>query len=140
MFNTLVERRDKIGRHWFSKVNPLDYFELEQTTDGLTLTFEDLALNYGLNETATSEYVVRYCGITIINEQPLSKSTLRLSTKILNTMVAAFQPGDKPENNLFEIRIRTQRDSGKWSLPVAVWLWYHADESRWQLVGVEHLD
>lgn len=140
MFSTLVERRDKIGRHWFSKVNPLDYFELAQTTDGLTLTFEDLALNYSLNETATSEYVVRYCGMTIINEQPLSKSALRLSTEILNTMAAAFQPGDKPENNLFEIRIRTQRDSGKWSLPVAVWLWYHADESRWQLVGVEHLD
>ena len=48
----LVARRDKIGRYWFTKVNPLDHFELHQ--DGLT--FRDLAVDAGLEEAGSSSY------------------------------------------------------------------------------------
>jgi len=140
MFNTLRERRDKIGWHWFSKVNPLDYFELKQTADGLTITFEDLALKYGLNSAATSRYEVRYRGKTVIRDRQLASPPLILSTNDLRDLIDAFTPGGDADNNLYEIRIETQRDGGRWTKPVVVWLWYDADNSNWQLVGVEHLD
>lgn len=140
MYNTLRVRRDKIGRHWFSKVNPLDYFELTQNADGLTLTFDDLAIKYGLSQTAKSQFVMRHRGKTVIAEQPLAGSTLSLSSQDLDALASAYQPTGDSDTNLYEIRIETVRDEGKATKPVVVWLWYHADQSRWQLVGVEHLD
>ena len=40
----LVERRDKVARHWFARVAPVDWFHL----DGGTLRFRDLAVDRGL--------------------------------------------------------------------------------------------
>ncbi|HKA25503.1 MAG TPA: hypothetical protein VKF80_11030 [Candidatus Eisenbacteria bacterium] len=37
----LIERRDKVGRYWFSRVTPVDYFQV----DGGTLRFRDLAVD-----------------------------------------------------------------------------------------------
>jgi hypothetical protein len=39
----LVERQQKIGREWFSRVLPLDNFRIE---GGTRLVFEDLAVRY----------------------------------------------------------------------------------------------
>ena len=66
---------------------------------------------------------------------------MTLSVGDLSDMASAFTPGDEPENNLYEIRIETQRDGGKWTKkPVVVWLWYEDDGHSWRLVGVEHID
>jgi hypothetical protein len=40
----LVERRDKVARHWFERVAPVDWFHVE----GGTLRFRDLAVDRGL--------------------------------------------------------------------------------------------
>jgi hypothetical protein len=40
----LIERRNRVGRYWFSRVTPADYF---QVADG-KLTFHDLAVDRGL--------------------------------------------------------------------------------------------
>jgi hypothetical protein len=40
----LIERRDKIARYWFSRVAPLDFFEVS----GHALRFHDLAVDRGL--------------------------------------------------------------------------------------------
>ncbi len=42
----LIERRDKIGRTYFSKVLPLDNFAVDTTA----LTFDDLAVKYGFTK------------------------------------------------------------------------------------------
>jgi hypothetical protein len=44
LIKALIARRDKVGRYWFSRVTPADYF---QVTGG-TLTFHDLAVDRGL--------------------------------------------------------------------------------------------
>ncbi|MFQ5600289.1 MAG: hypothetical protein ACE5G2_07015 [Candidatus Krumholzibacteriia bacterium] len=46
----LIERRDRVVRYWFQKVNPLDGFEAATTPRGPVLRFEDLAVNHGLVE------------------------------------------------------------------------------------------
>jgi len=43
---TLIERRDTIARYWFSRVAPLDFFQVQ----GGALRFRDLALDLGLTE------------------------------------------------------------------------------------------
>jgi hypothetical protein len=40
----LIERRDKIARHWFARVAPLDFFHVR---DGY-LVFHDLAVDLGM--------------------------------------------------------------------------------------------
>jgi hypothetical protein len=52
LVRSLIARRDKIARHWFGRVAPLDFFRIQ---DG-GLRFQDLAVDIGL-ENARS-YVV----------------------------------------------------------------------------------
>lgn len=140
LFETLQERRDKIGRYWFSKVNPLDYFELSQGDNGLTLSCRDLAVEYGLNDSAVSRYEVLYDGEKIVRGEEYRGNNLMLGPDEVAAMARAFANNSQRATNLFEVRIRSRRDGGNWTKPVVVWLWYHPDASRFQLVGVEHLD
>ncbi|PAU95099.1 hypothetical protein CK503_02550 [Aliifodinibius salipaludis] len=55
---TLIERRDKIGRHWFAKINPLDKFDAEIENKTLLLTFTDLSVNSGLVSASNHKYRV----------------------------------------------------------------------------------
>jgi len=48
LIQTLIERRDKIGRYWFSKINPLDKFEAHKNDNSITLYFSDLGVDYPL--------------------------------------------------------------------------------------------
>jgi len=55
---TLIERRDKIGRYYFSKVNPVDRFELITGQDGFEdLRFQDLAVEYRFASKEDSRYL-----------------------------------------------------------------------------------
>ena len=49
MIDTLIERRNKIGQHYFKKVLPIDHFKL----DGSFVRFEDLSLLYRLSESSS---------------------------------------------------------------------------------------
>jgi hypothetical protein len=55
---TLAARRDKIGRTWFDirRINPLDNFKIDEAGH---LTFEDLAVNRGYADAATTVYKIR---------------------------------------------------------------------------------
>lgn len=48
----LIERRDKIGRYWFEKANPLDRLDIK----GDRLVFEDLAVKYGFSSGSGTVY------------------------------------------------------------------------------------
>ncbi|MFZ5802128.1 MAG: hypothetical protein ACOY3K_03325 [Candidatus Omnitrophota bacterium] len=48
----LAERRDLIGRYWFSQATPLDRFDVR----GGQLRFEDLAVRYGFARSGETEY------------------------------------------------------------------------------------
>jgi hypothetical protein len=74
LLEVLRERRDKIGRYWFNRVNPLDRFGVQEgtaeagrssTTD--TLHFDDLAVAGGL-ETASAR---RYTYQMFLDDEPL---------------------------------------------------------------------
>ncbi|UCG61120.1 MAG: hypothetical protein JSV52_12430 [Candidatus Zixiibacteriota bacterium] len=145
LFNTLKERRDKIGRHWFSKVNPLDHFSASYNSPDFRIAFEDLAVKYGLETESDTRYrhSVKYDGRKIISKRALEDTELLLTSDDLDQMASYFAPPEKDgdsDNFLYEILIETQRSNQRWSKPTRLWLWYFPDERQFKLVGIEHLD
>lgn len=143
LIKTLIERRDKIGRHWFDKVAPLDDFDFVENGASMSIQFADLAVNYGLEADAEAQYLwsVSHNGKKLVNEVDQSNRTIDLTTELRSTLVTAFRSdkADDEKSHLYEVKLRVKRGSSSPSKPVALWLWYHADETRFELVGIEHL-
>jgi hypothetical protein len=55
----LEERRDKIARHWFDRVTPLDFF----TVDGGTVRFHDLGAERAIYPGTTPRYRARVAAV-----------------------------------------------------------------------------
>ena len=141
LFERLKERRDKIGCHWFGKVNPLDWFQLTAEPNGLTIDFEDLWEFYRLPQQfpPAYRYDIRYKGKELAASD-LSATELILTADDLAAMKAAFRPGESDDHFLYRLDIRTRRDNKDWSQPARVWLWYHEDRDEFEYVGLEHVD
>jgi hypothetical protein len=144
LLKTLIERRDKIGRHWFGEVNPLDNFEIENVDEGLQISFDDLAVTYGLEaDGAAYSYRIRHKGKSVFEKRELRSREFTLSREDISRMASLHSPESShhdSEDQLYEVSIRTMRDSGKWSKPTSLWLWYNPGGDRLELVGIVHLD
>jgi len=137
LLKTLIERRDKIGRHWFGKVNPLDNFETEYNDDGFNISFEDLAIKYGLeSDDAIYRYTIEYNGKNLFDLRESSSQDFSLSSQDLYQLTTKFNNKD----HLYKIDIKTKRDNSRWSKPTRLWLWYLPDDKTFRMVGVEHID
>ncbi len=143
LIKTLIERRDKIGRYWFSKVAPLDDIELADKDGAVSIRFEDLAVKYGLADGAGSQYdvSVAYNGKAIIRQQSGADRVFELNSADRKALVEVYRDEKKNEDksHLYEVRMRVKRADSGWSKPVLLWLWYHSDDSRFELIGIEHL-
>ncbi len=141
LFQRLVERRDKIGRHWFSRVNPLDYFEVLGGGHGMLISFDDLAVRYGLESEAGNRYhyVVEYDGSEVVSGVS-EESAVVLSITDLASMAEVYKAGNEDKDHLYRLEIRTERPGKKLSKPTVVWLWYDDQESYFEFVGLEHVD
>ncbi|UCE67088.1 MAG: hypothetical protein JSU85_03490 [Candidatus Zixiibacteriota bacterium] len=129
LLRILKERRDKIGKYWFSKVNPLDRFELRiDGTEGQELYFEDLAISTGLESGNRSSYLyeIKLNGNAIVDG------------RIWGEPAAIEIPADAILNNRdqMEIIIRVLRNgrSGKW---VKIYLDYKKTTGLFELVGIK---
>lgn len=143
LIKTLIERRDKIGRHWFGKVAPLDDVRFVDNSDLLSLEFTDLAAKYGLAEQSKSKYeiAVSYKGTTLVREENQGISQFGLPSDQRELLTGAFRKssGDDEKSHLYEVKLRVRRGDESWSKPTVVWLWFHPEDSRFELVGIEHL-
>ena len=83
MADTLIRRRDRIGRHWYGRVNPLDRFEMAPGgADGQELRFVDLAVEAGFHAPEATSYqfhLARHGGATVeVNKIVLAQRGLGL--------------------------------------------------------------
>ena len=133
LLKTIITRRDIVGRYWFSRVNPLDKFELQEDPDGKqALCFVDLAVESGLESADQSEYRydLKYMGKLIQESESLQK------TYILLPEVTEETSGGE---DFWELKIYTKRGSGdKWMKPVEVYLRPDETSRTASLVGIRH--
>ncbi len=148
LFETLRIRRDKIGRHWFSKVNPLDKFDLSLNDDTLVIKFADLSFVYGLADNASTTY--RYRVLTdhhknteyrVLSEPKILLPVAELKVGLEVISVASEQR--IPARSLAEIQIQTNRgvDWGKrislWMIQTSETAGGQTNSGNYKLVGIQ---
>ena len=116
----LIERRNRVGRHWFGRVNPLDQFQLQETTEGRrVLRFEDLAVRYDFLQPRAYRVEI---------ETPDGKrQNLQLDAPQVPLDAALAALGNPAaqgvEARLVHVSIRSSRVDGTWTPEVKVTLY-----------------
>ncbi|MFC1650733.1 hypothetical protein ACFL2X_04120 [Candidatus Latescibacterota bacterium] len=125
LLNTIIERRDIIGRYWFERMNPLDKFRIQAVADKKQeLHFVDLAIETGLEQAGKSSYkysltntdigVVVDMGVQYDNSIPLPDIHTLMESKKGSTH-------EEINDTVWELKIHTRRGEGdKWSKWVKV--------------------
>jgi len=140
ILRTLIQRRDKIGRYWFRKVNPLDDFELAENVGNQQLLFNDLAVETGLESAQSTayKYEIRINGNVVLNNNPyLQNSFLELPGIIERNKLLNKINLNKNEQVQYEYRLYTSRNNGRnWSKYTAVYLISNNESGLFKILGI----
>ncbi len=141
----LLERREKIGRRWLYRVNPLELIRSAQDEFGLHIELEDLAVRYGFEEASGSDYRYRvlYRGKNTLDWQPTGQTEITLPPADLQSLSGLVPPDaadDSPSDWTFVVELQTRRGGGDWSKPVRLYYWFQEEPGTFLLVGIVHED
>lgn len=128
LINTLIERRDKIGRYWFSKINPLDKFIVSKNSDTLTLKFSDLGVDYGLYSSSETEY-----HYTLSSDGDVVKANLMTNKPEVFVQISSFF------DEIIEIEIVTHRKSSN-AAEKAVKIYVANDSRGVRIAGIQRME
>jgi len=130
---TLIARRDLIGRYWFKQANPLDQFQLFEAGDGsYELRFEDLAVRYGFEPDGTSVYRFEVIGKN-------GNRGVRLAQEEIQETVFKISSDWLTRYPSLDLLIRTRRQGEKdWSPFVAIEV--HSEGGRARIARILHQD
>jgi len=160
LVDVLRKRRDKIGRYWFDRVNPLDRFSVETATassvaagssgsvdgrsgtavDRSVLHFDDLAVTGGLETAEDRRYTVQ----TVLDDDPLgagrtvedSRVPLTVDGTPLRTVLDE-RGRTGPHQRVVRVDLRTRQD-GTTSSPTRVYVHVPAaDSDPVRVVGLD---
>jgi len=132
---TIIERRDIVGRYWFSKVNPLDKFKvIVDSSEASFIGFSDLAIDGGLVQSDVSYYQ-----IVIGNPDGTRYSEVVLeNTTIFKLPMFTGDDLSTEDQSILTVEIRTRRGtSGLWSKKVLVYLAYNKEAGKYDLLGIK---
>lgn len=136
---TLIKRRDKIGKYWFSQVNPLDSFELTQTRKGnYILSFDDLLVKY--NFTDKNDTVYRYRIEGFVESKDKKKIKWEKVTdykKIKNLSSVELCRDNFMRYSTVKIALQTKREKKNWSKKAWVVLGFNPSKDYYQIIGIE---
>jgi len=141
MIRTLIKRRNKTGRYWYNKVNPLDKFKVDKHV----LSFDDMAVVGHLEKAENAKYKwkLEYRGKetpNLTDYLEIDSTQITFTPDIIEQMNDAIlksgQP-DNPRNRVFSIDIRTKRaNCPKWSNSVRPHI-YYSPEGEFKFIGIE---
>lgn len=104
----LKKRRDKIGRYWFSRINPIDKFQATRDGSRLTLAFKDLGVEgelFDADDTFYEYSVATTDGKQLINSQTNPKPRITFSRSIIPSTKQSHKP------TVLKYEIITRRES-----------------------------
>lgn len=138
---TLIKRRDKVGRHWFERMNPLDKFRFEKTPAGeVTLAFSDLAIDNKLEKAEGTQYVYTLSynkkgqhrqSVVQVPAIPISKNGSGFLDGILSS-----NDLKKETDKIFSVEIQTRRKGKDLSKAVNVYFYYPNYSGTPRVVGI----
>jgi hypothetical protein len=148
--DVLKARRDKIGRHYFNLINPLDRFTI--ATDGEpALSFENLAISRGYAPVSDAHY--RYSISTyepkrfaswinrpVIPETVVQSPKIPLDQSFLPALAEQVREARRigGETPVVAVRIQTSYDAGaQWSKGVVVYLRERSGTGQWSMIGLD---
>ncbi|MBN2012638.1 hypothetical protein JW960_25140 [candidate division KSB1 bacterium] len=137
ILKTLIERRDKVGRHYFNLVTPLDNIRIDKTK----LYFDDLAIRTRLAFAENTRYHYEvYCNGEFLFEDTMSGSNHSFS--LLNRYIMSRFMNMKNDSSakqfLWTYRIQLQRFNGDQSKWVYVYVLSNQALTKFRLIGVQH--
>jgi len=153
LLEILKARRDKVGRYWFRRINPIDRFTIRPETPsppatateavdreggGPILEFDDLSVAYDLVSARSSayEYEIRHDGDILVEARTEESAIpLRVGTTPLPAVLDRAG-AEEAHARVVQIEIRTQRQDGHVSRPTVVYVVVPSKGSA-RVVGLE---
>ncbi len=108
---TLISRRDIIGRFWFDRVAPLDWFKLEKDQENnLSLVWTDLAVEYNLEDDGKTLYT---CELSMDAGKTVFYSAESTSGQVLLQNI----PWDSGDQLMVTIRLQRpgEKEQSRWT-------------------------
>lgn len=141
LLRILKERRDKTGRYWHSRVNPLDKFRIIQGSSGRSeLSFKDMGVMGKLWSADQSKYSYDFAfkGEVILEDVDLGDQTSIPLERLEMTLHERKRSQVKyAQDDQWEITLRVQRDSGgKTSKWVKAYLARNPDTHEFTVLGI----
>jgi hypothetical protein len=131
LVEVLKERRDKIGRYWFKKVNPLDKFEVVRAGEEWNLKFADLGIEGGLFDSAQSSYCY---SISIKSKKWVNKKITKSTSIPLDLEEWLLQ--DQKEPIILKLQIHTLREE-RTQPNKKVTVYVAIEEAEARVIGLE---
>ena len=140
LLKILKERRDIVGRYWFSKMNPLDKFEIREKSDGKQeLCFVDLAVKGGLESADQSsyQYLIKQNESAVVK----ARGIIQNSSIPLPSIQELTQNNPTKQNlgeAVWEVKILTRRsEQGSWSKWIKVFFRIDDKSGEYVLLGLQ---
>ncbi len=141
LIRTLIERRDKVGRYWFARMNPLDKFRIENQNGTVSFVFNDLAIDGKLISVDESKYVYTM----FHNDKPLQEQKVEAEALIVLSQngqgaIDTFLKENeisREEDKIFHVEIYTQRASQSLSKAVRVYFYYSEMSEKARVIGID---
>lgn len=158
MNRVLIERRDMIGKFWYSQVNPLDRFKIESAGQGgQVVSFVDLAVDAGFEQSEDTAYRFElkhsnfggrdgklksggaFENAVIPHQVNGAEVAITLGAEVLEEVDAwCVKRNLAPRDRLFHLKIQTRRSpEGRWSRWLKLHLLYHSEDKTFTLAGIE---
>ena len=143
LLNIIRERRDIIGRYFFSRMTPLDNFKVSYDAERKPfLEFKDLAITSGLQDSAaTYQFQISYLpgDGKVIEEGEIDGYTSIPLLNLQRTFFSQIKGQDKklPAEQI-HIQIRNWKpDQKSWNKPVSVYLLPDKDSRKFKIIGIK---
>jgi hypothetical protein len=140
LLRTLIERRDKIGRYYFSRVIPLDNFAINESPGRRKeLCFTDLAVQAGFAQANSTVY--RYetsCeGKTVFKSKEMNYCCIPMPQKEMATDYIHTKNNQQINELQWEIKLHLKRkNSKKWSKWIKVYIVSDLGTTDFDLIGI----
>jgi len=143
LIKILRERRDKIGRYWFARMNPLDHFSLKSDAAGnLWLQFHDLTVDGHLEsaETTRYHYAIFHKKNQLKDERISDEPAILLSQNGEGLLDSRLKSLQKEDDKIFKIKLNTKRKTAPLSYAVTVSVYYPGTSGNARIVEIERED